>query len=114
VRWKLLIITSLAAALINTGGMRALAYWTTDHTACLPTPGPAAIFSVLAVPILFNTLACIFVYRHTARRRKLQVALTALFALILTGALLIITARLLPQPPTQAQRLPAGAPRMLA
>ncbi|HZH91518.1 MAG TPA: hypothetical protein VEX70_12980 [Pyrinomonadaceae bacterium] len=87
-RWKLLIITSLVAALINTGGMRALAYWTIDDTACFPTPGPAAIFSVLAVPILFITLACIFVYRHTARRRKLQAALTALFALVLTLAAL--------------------------
>jgi hypothetical protein len=114
VRWKLLIITSLVAALINTGGMRALAYWMTDHTECLPTPGPAAIFSVLAAPVLFITLACIFVYRHTARRRKLQVALTALLALFLTGVLLLITAQLLPQPPAQARALPAAAPRNLA
>ncbi|HZH30657.1 MAG TPA: hypothetical protein VEY11_07825 [Pyrinomonadaceae bacterium] len=113
-RWKLLIITSLVVALINTGGMRALAYWTIDHTACLPTPGPATIFVVLAVPIFFITLACIFVYRHTARRRKLQVALTALFALILTGTLLVITAKLLPRSPAEARALPAGAARVLA
>jgi hypothetical protein len=37
---------------------------------------------------LVTTLACIFVYRHTARRRKLQAALTALFALVLTLAAL--------------------------
>jgi hypothetical protein len=114
VRWKLLIITSLVAALINTGGMRALAYWMVDNSECFPTPGPAAIFSVLAVPILFITLACIFVYRHTARRRKLQVALTALFALFLTGLLLLTTARLLPRPAAEARSLPTGAGRGLA
>jgi len=114
VRWKLLIITSLVAALINTGGMRALAYWVMDETACVPTPRPAAIFAVLAVPVLFITLACIFVYRHTARRRKLQVALTVLFALILTIILLLVTARFLPRPHVEARSLPANAPRSLA
>jgi hypothetical protein len=114
VRWKLLIITSVAAALISTGGMRALAYWVMDETACVPTPRPAVIFAVLAVPVLFITLACIFVYRHTARRRKLQAALSALFTLILTIILLLITARFLPRPPAEARSLPANAPRSSA
>lgn len=113
-RWKLLIITSLVAALINTGGMRVLAYWVMDETACVPTPRPAAIFAVLAVPILFITLACIFVYRHTARRRKLQAALSALFTLVLTILLLLITAQFLPRPPAEVCSLPANAPRSSA
>ena len=107
----MLIITSLVAALISTGGMRALAYWVMNETTCVPTPRPTAIFAVLAVPVLFITLACIFVYRHTARRRKLQVALTGLFALILTIILLLITARFLPRPPVEVRSLPANAPR---
>jgi uncharacterized BrkB/YihY/UPF0761 family membrane protein len=114
VRWKLLIITSLVAALVNTGGMRALAYWMMDASECVPTPRPTVIFAVLATPVLFITLACIFVYRHTARRRKLQVALTALFALILTIILLLITARILPRPTVEARSLSANAPRSLA
>ena len=88
-RWKLLIITSLVAALVNAAGMRALAYWMMDgatHAGASPLPG--ALFVVMAVPLLFITLACIFVYRHTARRRKLQAALTALFTLVLTFAAL--------------------------
>jgi len=94
VRWKLLIITSLVAALTNAGGMRALVYWLIDTTECIPSPRPHAIFALLAAPVLFTTLACVFVYRHTARRRKLQAALTALFTLVSTLAVLF-AARLL-------------------
>ena len=85
-RWKLLIITSLVAALVNTGGMHALAYWMSGSA---PPPG-ATRLGVIArdalFPLVLTTLACIFVYRHTARRRKLQAALTALFALVSTLA----------------------------
>ena len=113
-RWKLLIISSLVAALINTGGMRALAYWMMDPTTCVPTPRPTVIFAVLAMPVLFITLACIFVYRHTARRRKLQAALSALFTLILTLLLLLITARFLPRPAAEVCSLPANTTRSSA
>jgi hypothetical protein len=90
VRWKLLIITSLVAALTNTGGMRALAYWMTGVTTP-PTPAQTgALAGVIIIPLVFTTLACVFVYRHTARRRKLQAALTALFALVLTFAALFV------------------------
>lgn len=95
-RWKLLIITSLVAALVNAGGMRALAYWTTA-SATLPSAmrQPRLTAFVMIIPIVFTTLACIFVYRHTARRRKLQAGLTALFTLFLTFAALFVS-RLFP------------------
>ena len=92
-RWKLLIITSLVAALFNAGGLRALAYWTEAGTTPAGVSNPAAvsyyaIFRVTIIPLVIIALACVFVYRHTARRRKLQAALTALFAIVLTlGAL---------------------------
>jgi hypothetical protein len=86
-RWKLLIITSLVAALVNAGGMRALAYWSKGGATQSAAVPPGTLFG-LAVYALVSTLACIFVYRHTARRRKLQAALTALFALVLTLAAL--------------------------
>jgi hypothetical protein len=90
VRWKLLIITSIVAALLNAGGMRALAHW---GLAFITPPGamlPGLSARGAVVPLLFTALACVFVYRHTARRRKLQAALTALFALVLTLAALFL------------------------
>jgi hypothetical protein len=86
VRWKLLIITSLVVALINAGGMRVLVYWTSGSATARSLP--TGVIIGLTNIALVTTLACIFVYRHTARRRKLQAALTALFALVLTLAAL--------------------------
>jgi Ca2+/Na+ antiporter len=91
VRWKLLIITSLVAALVNTGGMHALAYWTTGIVIAPGAPRPAVLARVAVIPLVLITLACIFVYRHTARRRKLQATLTALFSLVLTCAALFVS-----------------------
>lgn len=86
-RWKLLIITSLVAALFNAGGMRALAYWVSGSTTQRGMSS-GAMSGLIVIPLVVTTLACIFVYRHTARRRKLQAALTAIFALALTLAAL--------------------------
>jgi hypothetical protein len=95
VRWKLLIITSSVAALLGAGGIRALIYlmggWRSPMRA---QTGLAA--GIIGISILLSTLAAIFVYRHTARRRKLQAALTALFALVMTVAVLLIAAQILP------------------
>ena len=104
-RWKLLIITSLVAALINAGGTHALVYWmTTDAT---PLTGqPYLITGLVAIPLLVATLASIFVYRHTARRRKLQAILTAALSIILTVAALVIVAQILPKRPVAARLLP--------
>jgi uncharacterized membrane protein len=88
VRWKLLIITSLVAALFNAGGMRALAYWMRGSSTTTRALSPGVLAGVVFIPLVVTTLACIFVYRHTARRRKLQAALTVLFALVSTCAAL--------------------------
>ena len=90
-RWKLLIITSLVAALVNAGGMRALAYWMTGSSTAPSSPPPGVVAGVILIPLVLITLACIFVYRHTARRRKLQATLTALFSLVLTCAALFVS-----------------------
>jgi hypothetical protein len=109
VRWKLLIITSLVAALLGAGGIHALNYlmegWRQPLSA---QPGLAA--GIIGIPLLFVTLAAIFVYRHTARRRKLQAALTALFALVLTIAAFLIVARILPERPTEVRLFPILSP----
>ena len=87
VRWKLLIITSLCAALIGAGGDLALAYWLQSRSHPLPTL-PTFITWGIIIPLILVTLAGIFVYRHTARRRKLQATATVLLSIILTLATL--------------------------
>jgi uncharacterized BrkB/YihY/UPF0761 family membrane protein len=93
-RWKLLIITSLVAALVNAGGIRTLAYWRRGD-ATMPSAVPPGTLAGLAIILLVTTLAFIFVYRHTARRRKLQASLTALFAVVLTLAALFASSMFL-------------------
>ncbi|HEY0100234.1 MAG TPA: hypothetical protein VGB76_14890, partial [Pyrinomonadaceae bacterium] len=80
-RWKLLIITSLSAALVGAGGDLALAYWRQGRSNPLSAP-PALVAGIVLIPLISVTLAGIFVYRHTARRRKLQATLTVLLSLI--------------------------------
>jgi O-antigen ligase len=93
-RWKLLIITSLVAGLINTGGIYLLVYLMNAYLTLLrETIGIEAV--LLFILLVVTTLACIFVYRHTAQRRKLQAALTAIFSIILTFAALFIIAQVL-------------------
>lgn len=87
VRWKLLIITSLSAALIGAGGDLALAYWLQSRSNP-SSAGGAFVAGIILIPLIFVTLAGIFVYRHTARRRKLQAAATVLLSIILTLATL--------------------------
>lgn len=96
-RWKLLIITSLVAALINAGGCLALAYWTDGLMNPLSTPRFSAVAAYL-FPLALITLAGIFVYRHTARRRKLQATATVCLSLVLTLALLVALRELLRRP----------------
>ncbi len=78
-RWKLLIAASLLAAAAGAGACYAAALFLTPASA----PGWAAALPWLA-PAGAVTYAAVFVYRHTARRRALQAAATALLASLLT------------------------------
>jgi hypothetical protein len=88
-RWKLLIFVSLLAALVGTGTCFVAAYFLLDPARNLLVPGWVAAATLL-VPLAAVTYACIFVYRHTARRRSLQAFATALLALLLTLTALFI------------------------
>jgi hypothetical protein len=81
-RWKLLIAASLLAAAAGAGVCYAAARY------LVPAGGANAQGWVAALPLLAplgaTTYAAIFVYRHTARRRALQAAATALLASLLT------------------------------
>ena len=84
-RWKLLLIASLLATIVGAGASFAIAFGFFGSPKPLAVPNALAI-STLLIPVAAITSASIFVYRHTARRRKLQAMATALLALVLTLA----------------------------
>ncbi len=103
-RLKLVLISSLIAAVVGAGSTIAIILLVFASLKPITAPGLLVTLTYLA-PVLATLLASIFVYRHTARRRKLQAVLTALISLVLTISFFvlasIITARRAPvQPPT--------------
>jgi hypothetical protein len=89
-RWKLLVITSLLATITGAGLYSAITYLifvSSDLPGKAMLPAGAAFL----LPVASVTYATIFVYRHTARRRKLQAVLTALLSLFLIIAALFAT-----------------------
>ena len=101
-RLKLVITSSLVAATIGAGSAIAIILWVFSSLNPITTPG-ALVLATFLLPAGAILLASIFVYRHTARRRKLQVALTVIISLVLTIAFFVIgtivTARLKPITP---------------
>ena len=87
-RWKLILIASLLATLTGTGVTLGVVFGLLGSHISLATSGWLVI-ATLIIPVLAITVASIFVYRHTARRRRLQAMLTALLAGSLTLAILI-------------------------
>lgn len=104
-RWKLLLIASLLAAISSTGAILLAGLPLSLGKAALN----AVMVGALVAPLVSITLASIFVYRHTARRRKLQALATALLASLLTltavtaGVLLLARWRLPQQTPIPTQ-----------
>jgi len=110
-RWKLLSLTSLVAALISAGTLLAFLYWMNGFTQplrghSLSVPGTLMI-GMVVIPLMIFTAAAIFVYRHTARRRKLQALTTVLLSIILTLSVLRIAQTLLRRPSEVAPTAPA-------
>ena len=104
-RLKLVLISSLLAAVAGAGSAIAIIVSVFSSLQAIATPG-LLVVSTYLLPILTTLLASIFVYRHTARRRKLQAILTATIASILTITFFIIAsivmARTQPvQPPSK-------------
>ena len=105
-RWKLLIAASLLAAAAGAGAFYAAWHYLLAPWGGREAPLWAAGLSLLA-PLGAITFAAVFVYRHTARRRALQAAATALLASLLALAALTLgpvlmgrpAPELLPTPP---------------
>jgi hypothetical protein len=81
-RWKLLIATSLVAALVGAGGSYGLIYGYIRISNHIPSTLTLVILGE-AIPLAASLSAGVFVYRHTARRRKLQALLAFLLSISL-------------------------------
>jgi len=87
-RLKLVFAAAALAALVGAGSCIALVQGVFSVNV-LSRPG-LLVTSTLLLPIAAIVFAAIFVYRHTARRRKLQALLTAVIAMLLTLTLFIV------------------------
>ena len=86
-RLKLVLLTSLVAAILSAGGAVAILFGTLGaHGLTLAHFGLRSdswITTLIYIPPLACAiLAAIFVYRHTARRRKLQATLSGILVLL--------------------------------
>jgi hypothetical protein len=106
-RLKLVLIASLIAAVAGAGSAIAIVLFLFSSLESITSPGLLAIAAYL-LPVLSTLFASIFVYRHTARRRKLQAALTVIISFVLTLGVFIaasmLTARSTPEQPPQPQQ----------
>jgi len=102
-RLKLVFGASAAAAIAGAGSCIALVLGVFSRQA-LSSPS-LLVASTLVLPAAAIIFSSIFVYRHTARRRRLQAFLTAILATLLTIALFfvasILSARRNPTEPAQ-------------
>lgn len=87
-RLKLVFAASVLAAFVGAGSCIALVLGVFS-VKVLSNAG-LLVATTLLLPIATITFSAIFVYRHTARRRKLQAFLTAIIATLLTLTLFIL------------------------
>ncbi len=95
-RWKLLVVASLVAAVVGAAGAYGVAAAIWRFSQQHPPSTLTLLISAEIVPLVASLIVGIFVYRHTARRRKLQVFLVVLFSLLLSQVLVRLLTLLLP------------------
>ncbi len=83
-RWKLLVLVSLVAALVAFGLWSAFAIGLYG-SAWAMARSDWRLLASSAAPFIMAAVALVFVYRHTAKRRKLQAVISALLTLLITG-----------------------------
>ena len=87
-RPKLVFGVSLLSALLGGGSCIAIVFAVFSSFNPVGHAGPI-VFGTFILPLAAIIIGSVFVYRHTARRRKLQAFITAVLALILTLGLLL-------------------------
>jgi hypothetical protein len=95
-RWKLLVVASVAAALVGCGLWCGIAIVVFGSAAVLARRDWVLLVS-LAIPLIVTVIATFFVYRHTARKRRTQAAITVIAALALTAFTYVVASLLLPK-----------------
>jgi hypothetical protein len=88
-RWKLLVLVSLVAALLALGLWSAVTIAVFGSARALARSDWLLLCSLL-IPLGVTAYAGVFVYRHTARRRKLQALIVTVLVLLLTAASYLI------------------------
>ena len=84
-RWKLLVLVSIIAALVASASWFLLISLLFNGSAAI-VPLYGRLWPLtLVLPLFLAILASFFVYRHTSRRRKTQAAITVLVVLTLTA-----------------------------
>jgi Kef-type K+ transport system membrane component KefB len=104
-RWKLLLTASLLATIAGAGSTVCLVYGLLPPLKGLAPPTFFALGALL-IPVGTIVIASIFVYRHTAKRRRLQAMMTALLAGILTLAIFLLSSALYTKPGSAPQPPP--------
>jgi hypothetical protein len=110
-RLKLVFIASLLAAIVGAGSSIVVILFLFSNLQALRSP-TLVVWATFALPLVTCLLASIFVYRHTARRRRLQAVLTAilsiLFSLAAFAVASIVTARVAPLKPEPLEQRPVA------
>jgi hypothetical protein len=88
-RLKLVVAAAALAAILGAGSSIAIVLAAFSSLDSLRAPG-LLIVATFLLPIATIVFASIFVYRHTAKRRKLQALLTATLATLLTLTIFIV------------------------
>jgi hypothetical protein len=92
-RWKLLVLVSLVAALLAIGLWSAVTIAVFGSARALARSDWLLLCSLL-IPLGVTAYAGVFVYRHTAKRRKLHALIVTVLVLLLTGASYLIASRI--------------------
>jgi uncharacterized membrane protein len=92
-RWKLLGLVSVVAALF------AVAVWSAVTIAVFGSARAMArnnwvLLASFAIPFAVTIFGALFVYRHTAHRRKSQALIAAVLTLLLTAATYVVASTL--------------------
>jgi cytochrome bd-type quinol oxidase subunit 2 len=94
-RWKLLVIASLAAAIIGCGLWSALVIGIFGTARALARNDWLLLASVM-IPLAVSAYSGVFVHRHTARRRKTQATFTVILTLLLTLGAYLVASQVFP------------------
>jgi uncharacterized membrane protein len=105
-RLKLVVLASLLAAIVGAGSCIALVLGVFSLRS-LSNPGLLVVATFL-LPLATIILSAVFVYRHTARRRRLQAFLTFVLATLLTLAILVVASILTTRTERQEPVRPVG------